>query len=136
MAQNALGQSDFRIFKSTISLEQNDEKAWFFACWYRFMENGSWLKNIGLGVVKNGCGYSVLRTLKLPVCQGKMNEINWFWFVDTNSWKLKVTLTVFGWCDQKWAWSLRSWNSKIWSIIKTNWWNELMFSMLIQIWES
>ena len=22
------------IFRSTLSLEQNDEKAWFFACWY------------------------------------------------------------------------------------------------------
>ena len=41
MAQNALGQSDYRIFKSTISLEQNDEKARFFACCYRFMENRS-----------------------------------------------------------------------------------------------
>ena len=78
MGQNALGQSDYRIFKSTISLEQNDEKAWFFACWYRFMENRNWLKNIGVGVVKNGCGHSVLRTLKLAVCQGKTNEINWF----------------------------------------------------------
>ena len=29
MAQNALGQSDYMIFKSTISLEKNDEKAWF-----------------------------------------------------------------------------------------------------------
>ena len=42
------------------------------------MENRSWLKNIGVGMVKNGCGHSVLRTLKLAVCQGKMNEINWF----------------------------------------------------------
>ena len=30
MSQNALSQSDYRIFKSTISLEQNDEKACFF----------------------------------------------------------------------------------------------------------
>ena len=30
MGQNTLGQSDYRIFKSTISLEQNDEKVWFF----------------------------------------------------------------------------------------------------------
>ena len=37
MGQNALGKPDYRIFKSTISLEQNDEKAWFFACWHRFM---------------------------------------------------------------------------------------------------
>ena len=29
MGQNALGQSNCRILKSTISLEQNDEKAYF-----------------------------------------------------------------------------------------------------------
>ena len=29
MGQNALGQLDYKIFKSTISLEQNDEKAIF-----------------------------------------------------------------------------------------------------------
>ena len=72
------GQSDYRIFKSSISIEQNEEKTWFFACWYRFMGNRSWLKNIGVDMVKNGCGHSVLRTLKLAVCQGKINEINWF----------------------------------------------------------
>ena len=38
MGQNALGKSDCRIFKSTISLEQNNKKAWFFAFVYRFME--------------------------------------------------------------------------------------------------
>ena len=56
--------------------EQNDEKAWFFACWYRFMESRRWLKNIRVGIIKNGCGNSVLRSLKLAVCQVKMNEIN------------------------------------------------------------
>ena len=76
--QNALGQSDYRIFKSIISLEQSDEEAWFFACWHRFMEDKSWLKNVGVGMVKSGSGHSVLRTLKLALCQGKMNEINWF----------------------------------------------------------
>ena len=30
MVQSALGQLDSRIFKSTISVEQNVEKAWFF----------------------------------------------------------------------------------------------------------
>ena len=54
MGQNALGQSDYGIFKSTRSLEQNDENAWFFACWYRFMQNRSWLKNNGVGMVKTG----------------------------------------------------------------------------------
>ena len=51
----------YGIFKSTISLELNDEKAWFFACSYRFMEINSWLKNIGMGVIKDGCGHSSLK---------------------------------------------------------------------------
>ena len=54
------------------------KEAWFFVCWYRFMENRSCLKNIGMNVVKNGRGHSVLRTLKLNGCQGEMNGINWF----------------------------------------------------------
>ena len=58
MAQNACGQSDCRIFKSTVSLEKVDEKAWFFACWYRFTEIKSWLKNIEVGVVENELGHS------------------------------------------------------------------------------
>ena len=78
IGQNALSQSDYRIFNSTVSLEQNDEKTWLFAWWYRFMEVRSWLKNIGVTVVKNRCGHSVLRTLKLAVCQGEISEIDWF----------------------------------------------------------
>ena len=38
IGQNALNQSDCKIFKLTLSLEQNDEKVWFFACWYWFVE--------------------------------------------------------------------------------------------------
>ena len=49
MGQNALGQLDCRILKSTISLEQCDEKVWFFACWYKFIKTKSWLKYIGGG---------------------------------------------------------------------------------------
>ena len=72
-------------------------KSLIFACRYRFMENRSWLRNIGMGVVRNGCGHSVFRTLKLAVCQGKMNEINWFLVCWYNFMiKLKVTLTIFG----------------------------------------
>ena len=33
IGQNALSQSDCRVFKSTISLEQIDQTASFFACW-------------------------------------------------------------------------------------------------------
>ena len=47
MYQNALGQTDYRIFESTISLEQKDEKVWFLACWYKFIEYKKLLKNIG-----------------------------------------------------------------------------------------
>ena len=72
MDQNAFGQSDYKIFKSTISLEKNDETAWFFTCWYRFMEIRIWLKNIGVGMVKNGCSHSVLKTLKMS----RKNEWN------------------------------------------------------------
>ena len=78
MGQDALGQSDCSIFKSTVSLEQNDEKTLFFACCYRLMEIKSWSKNIGVGLVKNGCGHSGLRTLKLAVSQEGINLINWF----------------------------------------------------------
>ena len=73
MGKNALGQSDCRIFNSNISLEQNDEIAR-----YKFMETESWLKNTGMGVVKNGCGYSGHRTLKLAVSQEGLNGVDWF----------------------------------------------------------
>ena len=61
MGQNALGQSDCRIFKSKVSLEKKDKKAWFFKYWYRFLEIKSWSKNIGVDVDKNGYGHSGLR---------------------------------------------------------------------------
>ena len=78
MGQNALDQSDCRIFKLTILLEQNDEKVWFFVCWCRFMEIKSWLKNTGVGMVKNGIDHSGLRTIKLAVYQGVINRVSWF----------------------------------------------------------
>ena len=69
--------SQITRFLNQLYLEENDEKAWFFACWYRFVENRSWMKNIGVDMVKNGCGHSFLKTLKLVACQRKMNEVNW-----------------------------------------------------------
>ena len=59
-------------------LEQNDEKAWFFAYWCRFIKIKSWLKTIRVGVIKNGCGHSGLRTLKLAVSQEGINGVSWF----------------------------------------------------------
>ena len=32
MCQNVIGQSDCSIVKSTVSLEQNHERVWFFTC--------------------------------------------------------------------------------------------------------
>ena len=71
--------SDCRIFKSTISVEPNDEKIWFFACCYKLIKIKSWLKNVG--VVKNGWGHSGPTTLKLAVSQEGINGVNWFWMV-------------------------------------------------------
>ena len=75
---NALGQSDYRIFKSTISLEQNDEKAWFL-----HVDTDSWKIEVDWKVLGWACQKWVWplcsqKLLKLAVCQRKMNEINWF----------------------------------------------------------
>ena len=64
MGQNPCGQSDCRIFKSTLSPQESDQKAWLFSCRHRIMEIKKWSKNIGVGVVKNGCVHSGLRALK------------------------------------------------------------------------
>ena len=46
------------------------------------VDTGQWkLKvgwKIGVGMAKNGCGYSGLRILKLAVSQKGINGINWF----------------------------------------------------------
>ena len=102
MGQNALGQLDYRIFNLR-TLEQYDEKSWFFACRYRFMESRSWLKNIEVDVVKNGCGHSVLRTLKLTVCQVQMNEIKWFLVCRYKFMKAKGYWQFSGVDGQKWT---------------------------------
>ena len=78
MGQNAVNPSDCSIFKLTISLEQNDEKAWIFTCWHRFKEIKSWFKNIVMGVDKYGCGHSGLRALKLAVSQEGISRVSWF----------------------------------------------------------
>ena len=69
MCQNALGQSNCRSFKFLVHQEQKDELAWFFACWYKFIEIKIWLKYIRLGIVKNESGHSVPRTLILALSQ-------------------------------------------------------------------
>ena len=49
-AKMALANQIAGFFKLTIFLEQNDEKAWFFAYWCRFMGIVRSLKNIGMGL--------------------------------------------------------------------------------------
>ena len=90
-APNALSQSDYMIFKSTISLEQNDEKTWLHtyihtypvyrllslkqgldACWNKFMEIKSVFKNIWVGLVENGCGHCGLRALQLTYAKKEL----------------------------------------------------------------
>ena len=59
MGQYAVGQWDCRIFLNQLYLQKKiDEKSWFFACWYKLIEIKSWLKNIGVDFVINGCVHS------------------------------------------------------------------------------
>ena len=103
--QNALGQSDCRIFKSTISLQQNDEKVLFFARWYRFMETKSWLKHFVVDVVINGCGHYSHRTQCVDIL-----------CVDTNSGNLKVSFFIFGWCWLWWWKKMSVWPFRYWTL--------------------
>ena len=45
-----------------------------------------------MGTVKTNCSLTDHRTLKLAVSHKEINGINWFWYVDINSGKLKVVL--------------------------------------------
>ena len=110
--QNALAQSNSRIFISTLSLKQNDEKAWFFACWCKFMETESWLRNIGMDVVRNECDHSGVRTQKLAVSQEGINGILIFGLLIKNLESQKLVLVILKpaesqeWINEmSWFWS-------------------------------
>ena len=66
VGQNALNQSDCKIFKSTISPEQIDE---IVSCWYKFTKVKNSSKTFWLNIIKNWCGQSGLWILKLTVSQ-------------------------------------------------------------------
>ena len=135
MGKNVLSPSDCRIFKSAISREQNNERAWFYACWYIFMEIKHWLKNIGMRVVKNGCGKSGHMTQKSTVSQERINGINWFlvcWWKFRKAWSYvnKFWMLVFkNGCGLLGLFGSLKSVSREWM----NEWNELIFFMLIQI---
>ena len=75
--QNALSQSDCRVFKSTIPREQIYETVSFFACFCKFLKIKSWLKLFWLGMVKSRCNQSGLWTLKVIVSGEWTDRINW-----------------------------------------------------------
>ena len=69
MGQFALGQSDYRIFKSNISLEQNDEMT-------DLLPVDTNLSKLKIEKYWGGCGHSGHRTQKLAVSQEAINGIN------------------------------------------------------------
>ena len=101
IGQNALSQSDCRIFKSIIFPEEINETASFLACWYKFTKIKSWSNIFCLVVVKNGDGQSGLWTLKLTVSQewtdGINCELKTDWKFMRLAWsKMGVTIHAMG----------------------------------------
>ena len=90
MSQNCLDQSDCRDFKSSMSLKQIDEKVWIFACWYKFLEIKSWLKNNEFIVVRHECDYWS-KDYKSCTAE-KINGIKWFLVC---SWKFRKPKSYF-----------------------------------------
>ena len=79
IGQNALSQSDCRIFKSTSSSDQIDEPFSFFACWCKFKMN--MIQNEKLNekfLVEHGQEY-------LFDCISKMNRWNTLIFLRTST---------------------------------------------------
>ena len=114
ISQNALSQWDSRIFKSTISPEQGDDTASFFACWYKFMKIKSWLKIFWSGMFKNGCGQSGLWALKLIVSEEWTDGINRFFGMLVQIYtNYKLLEDFWGGYGQKWVWPVWWWDSKI-----------------------
>ena len=81
-------------FKSNVSLEQSNKIIYFF--YMLIPEIKSWWKNIGVGVVRNGCGH---RGHKVNGWMNGWAEL--IFHVDANSWKLRRTLIILGWLWSK-----------------------------------
>ena len=95
ITQNDLGQSEWGIFKSNISRTKWWKSLIFFACWYKFIEIKSWLKNTGVDVVINGCAHSGRRALKLAVSHEEVNGITWFlvcWYKFRKAYKVALII--------------------------------------------
>ena len=70
LVKTSFCQSDFRVLETTLSHKWNDELAWFFACWYKFLKVAGWIENFGLAAVKNTFGQSDFRILKMTISGG------------------------------------------------------------------
>ena len=70
------------------------------------MQIKRWLKFLGVGIIKNGCGQSGDRTLKSTASEERTDGITDSLDFDTDSQKLKADKFFFGWawskngCDQ------------------------------------
>ena len=89
------------------------------------MQIKSRLKILGVGLIKNGCGQSCDRTLKLTLSEEWTSWINWFFacrFTKIKSWsKIYWVGMIKNGCGQ-------CGHSKIDCISKLNRWNNLIFA--------
>ena len=82
MGQNALGKSDCRLFKSNISLEQNDEIGWFYACSYSDSKIGC--------ISKSQEWVWLFKSWDSVVSQEWIDELSWFFACWYNFRKAKI----------------------------------------------
>ena len=123
MGQNVLNQISGFLINHVFT--KISEIAWFFACWYKFTEIKSWLKNFGVGMVRNGCGQSGHGTLKLTVSQEGIDGMNWFFAYWCKVRKAKSEFNDF-WVNrvQLYVWPFSSWDLKICFILRMSLWIE------------
>ena len=77
------------------------------------MQIEMWLKILGIGMVRNGCGQSGDGTLKLTVSEEWADRITDFLYVYTDLQKLKADQNVLGGHSQKCVWQVWSWALKL-----------------------
>ena len=133
-SKNGCGQSGHRTLKLTVPQELTDGMNWYFAYWCKVKKVKSYFNDFWVGMVKNGCSDLDHEALKSAVSKEWVYDI--FLHVHTNSYKLKVDQENFGW-----TWSKMGVVSLVtglwdWLISRINWWNKLIFYIMVQIQES
>ena len=89
IGQNALSQSDYRIFKSAISPEQINGKASFLGCWYKFTKLRVDQKIFDWAWSKMGVANLVLGLSNWLYIKNEQMELTDFLQGGTNLYKLK-----------------------------------------------